>query len=141
MANKSNGMMRVSKSDRAGVIQEGNYDLAIKSARLFKENVKGKAKKGSYMTVEIVAATDLGREVYEKYRIADIYEDDAIDVRDFRYDALQELMENIFEHPVDEINEENVADLIGKNFNGDIYHQEAGGVIYPHIDPESVKVI
>ena len=131
--------IRVSKADRCSVIDEGNYDFTVKSAVLRRETVKGK---GTFATVEIVAVNEQGQEVFEKFRIADIYGDDKVNVRDFRFDALQELMEKIYDKPVDEIDEDTVAGLRGKSFNADVYHQELDdGRVFPHIDPDSVVAI
>ena len=129
----------VSKADRSSMIAEGNYDFTVKSASLRRETVKGL---GTFVTAEIVSVNEQGQEVYEKYRIADIYGDDNINVRDFRFDALREFMEKIYDEPVDEIDEDIVVELRGRSFNADVYHQELDdGRLFPHIDVDSVTSI
>lgn len=131
--------IRVSKADRSSMIAEGNYDFTVKSASLRRETVKGL---GTFVTAEIVSVNEQGQEVYEKYRIADIYGDDNINVRDFRFDALREFMEKIYDEPVDEIDEDIVVELRGRSFNADVYHQELDdGRLFPHIDVDSVTSI
>ena len=128
--------LSVSKSDRCGLIAAGNYDLTIKSAKIYREVVKGKE---TFVTVEFVAVDDMGYEIYEKFRIADICEL-GLNLRDYRYDPLQNLMETILDEPVDDINEDNVLKLRGKSFNADVYHQKLeDGRVYPHINVDSIS--
>lgn len=129
----------VSKSDRCGMIAEGNYDLTVKTASLREETVKGL---GTFATAEIVAVNEQGQEIFEKFRIADIYGDGKVNVRDYRFNTLQEFLEKIYDEPVDEIDEDIIVELRGRSFNADVYHQELDdGRLFPHIDVDSVTSI